>query len=132
MKILAMIDMKMNPFQNTKFISFLVLQYHNSRLHEHHFILLYIMIQRFQRKGNSNHSSYCNCSLILKKECLQKINSNKNTLHKVTDLLFERQLFKEWRDRMPDLLLHLLNFTKVALFGQNTKQQCLKRYLQWL
>src|SRR3954471_24839933 len=131
MKILAMIDMKVNAFQNTKSISFydFILSQQTT---PQKFFLSYIMIQRFQRKGNSNHSSYCNCSLILKKECLQKINSNKNTLHKVTNLLFERQLFKEQAGQMPDLLLHLLNFTKVALFGQNTKQQCLKRYLQWL
>lgn len=86
----------------------------------------------FQRKGNFNHSNYCNDRIILKKADLQKINSNKNTLQKVTDLLFERQLFKELGDQIPDLLLHLLKFSKFALFEQKTKQQCLKRYLQWL
>ena len=111
MKILAMIDMKANAFQNTKsipFYDFILLQQTTPQK----FFLSYIMIQRFQRKGNLNHSSYCNCSLILKKECLQKINSNKNAFQKVTDLLFERQWFKERGCRATDLLLHLLNFTK--------------------
>jgi hypothetical protein len=96
------------------------------------YFLLYIMIRLFQRKGNSSHSSYSSCRLILKKADLQKINSNKNIMQKVMDLLFERQLFKGWGDRMPDLLLHLNNFTKFALLEQYTKQQFLKRYLQWL
>jgi hypothetical protein len=131
MKILAMIDMKVNAFQNTKsifFYDFILSQQTTPQK----FFMSYIMIQRFQRKGNLNHSSYCNCSLILKKERLQKTYSNKNTLQKVTDLFFERQLFKERRCRATDLLGLCSNFTKVALFGQNTKQQFLKRYLQWL
>jgi len=90
------------------------------------------MIGLFQRKGNSSHSSYSSCRLILKKANLQKIISNKNALRKVTDLLFERQLFKERARQIPDLLLHLFNFTKFALLKQYTMQQRLKRYLQWL
>jgi hypothetical protein len=56
---------------------------------------------------------------------------NKNTLRKVTDLFFERQLIKDHAHPTYDLLLHPLNFTKKAVFQLDAKQLDLKRYLQW-
>jgi len=90
------------------------------------------MIHLFQRKGNFNRSSYCNCRLILKKADLQKINFYKTTLRKVTDLLSERHLFKDQDYQKPDLLAYSLNFKKSSVFHLNTGQRDLKRYPQWL
>jgi len=132
MKIYDLIKVKVNVFQNMKSIFFNEFTVSADASTNFSYFMMYIIIKFFQIKGNSNHSSYCSCRLNLKKADLQKINSNKNTLKKVTDPFFERQLFKEQASQIPDLLLHLFNFTKVALFEQNTMQQCLKRYLQWL
>jgi hypothetical protein len=85
----------------------------------------------YRREGNSNHSSYCKCRLNIKVADLQKINPNKNTLQKVTDLLFERQLIIGHAYPSSDLLLHPFNFTKNAIFQLDAKQLDLKRYLQW-